>query len=106
MITDGEPNPKGNNNRKALERKVADKHSASLKDGKGVKIVGLAVKTKEELKKFVPYITEWSSEGSVFTADVSELQHVLDELVDKACSAAGKCPGMSDVKLTEKIRRI
>ena len=89
LFTDGEPRAK---TRKltAEQTLLAQQCSASLKDDKGVKIIGLAVGLPQVVGKFLPLIKEWSSEDSVFSTKLDELDNVLDQLVAKTCENPGK----------------
>ena len=89
LFTDGEPRAR---TRKltAEQRDLADVCSASLKNDKDVKIIGLAMGTDRVLAQFLPHIEKWSTEGSLFTARMGELDNVLDEVVADTCKPAGK----------------
>ena len=89
LFTDGEPRAR-TRRLVAEQQDLADVCSASLKTDKDVKIIGLAIGAETVLARFLPYIEMWSSEGSVFTAEVSKLDNVLDQLVADTCKPAGK----------------
>ena len=86
LFTDGEPNTR---KRKTLNEQIelADKCSKSLMNDKGIKIVSLAV---GNWQKFVPAIEKWSSEDSVYTAGLDDLDKVLDKTVMGTCIPQGK----------------
>ena len=90
LFTDGEPRAR-THKQVAEQQNLADACSASLKTDKDVKIIGLAIGTEKVLARFRPYVKMWSSEGSLFTADVRELDNVLDQLVADTCKPAGDC---------------
>jgi hypothetical protein len=82
LFTDGAPNAR---KRKTLNEQIelADKCSKSLMNDKDIKIVSLAVGNWE---KFVPAIEKWSSEDSVYTAGLDDLDKVLDKTVKGTCT--------------------
>ena len=89
IFTDGEPRAR-TRRLMAQQQQLADVCSASLKNDKDVKIIGLAMGKDRVLAQFLPHIEKWSTEGSLFTAEVSDLDNVLDQLVADTCKPAGK----------------
>jgi hypothetical protein len=89
LFTDGEPRA-SKNYLIAEQEQLADDSSEALKS-RDVKVIGLAIGKQTVLDRFLPHIEKWSSPGSVFTTEFSEMNNVLDQLVADTCKPAGKC---------------
>ena len=101
LLTDGEPRAK-KNTLITVQENLAEACSASLKDDKGVKIIGLAVGSPQVLSRFLHFIEKWSSKDSVFSARKDELDNVLDGLVAKTCIDPGMFPDMLQGSVVQK----